>query len=297
MKVLRALGWILLSAGLIAGALAADAPLRTPPRVGGYTMLAGDFHVHSFPGDGVLPPWDIAHEAARRGLDVVGLTNHNHTLSWRLASIVPWDHRGAMLIPGVEQTSVHYHMAAIGITRPVDWNQSAADAARAIQQAGGIAIAAHPAGPGRVGFDDAAIDAIDGFEAAHSLMEDWPEGAAQLASFAHDALARRPRLAQIGSTDFHAMAPIGLCRTFLFVTDVSPAGVLDAIRAGRTVACDAHGRTYGPDDLARLAAVACGQAAGSPARDASWSRSLGAAALWLGLLVLVVAGADEADLQ
>jgi predicted metal-dependent phosphoesterase TrpH len=256
-------------------------------------MLAGDFHVHSFPGDGVLPPWDIAHEAARRGLDVVGLTNHNHTLSWRLASIVPWDHRGAMLIPGVELTSTHYHMASIGITRPVAWNQSAADAARAIQQAGGVAIAAHPAGRGRVGLDDAAVDAIDGFEAAHPLMDDWPEGAAQLAQFRNHALGRRPRLAQIGSTDFHTYAPIGFCRTFVFVTGVSSQGVLEAIRAGRTVACDAHGRTYGPDDLARVAADACVQAVGAPALDASWTGSLGAAAVWLGLLALVIAGADE----
>jgi hypothetical protein len=40
-------------------------------------------------------------------------------------------------------------------------------------------------------------------------------------------------------------APLGLCRTYLLVDEPSAAGALDAIRRGRTVATDPHGRFYG----------------------------------------------------
>ena len=33
---------------------------------------------------------------------------------------------------------------------------------------------------------------------------------------------------------------LGLCRTYLFVDEISQRGVLDALRAGRTVAYDGH---------------------------------------------------------
>jgi len=65
------------------------------------------------------------------------------------------------------------------------------------------------------------------------------------------AIRTKPSIAPIGSTDFHFTAAIGLCRTYLFVRDVTPAGVLDAIRNGRTVACDQRGNVYGAADMAR----------------------------------------------
>ena len=52
----------------------------------GFQVLSADLHVHSFPGDGALPPWALASEARRRGLDIIALTNHNQMLSWTLTN-------------------------------------------------------------------------------------------------------------------------------------------------------------------------------------------------------------------
>ena len=302
----RRLAWTTVCLGVLAGFAIPDSPPRPALRSGDYTILAGDFHVHSFPGDGTLPPWALAREASRRGLDVIGLTNHNNQVSWRLAQAVawaaslsatPWASRGAMMIPGEELTSIGYHMAAIGITRTVAWHQPAAAAARAIQAEGGVAIAAHPVFGARAGLDAAALGAIDGFEAAHPAQHEWPKAARELAEFREVAFAARPSMAAIGSTDFHATAPLGLCRTFLFVTDVSERGVLDAIRAGRTVACDGDGKTYGAPALSAAVAEACARAAGSPARDANAIGSIGALLVWLGCIGLAAAGVSERDLE
>lgn len=293
----RRLAWMTMSAGVLAGFAIADPPVRPPLRSGEFTILAGDFHVHSFPGDGTLAPWSLAREASRRGLDVIGLTNHNNMVSWRVTQAMPWASRGAMLIPGEELTSVGYHMAAVGITRTVPWRQPAAAAARAIQAEGGVAIAAHPVFGARGGFDAAALAALDGFEAAHPAQHEWPEAARELAEFRERAFAARQSIAAIGSTDFHATAPLGLCRTFVFVTDVSQRGVLDAIRAGRTVACDGDGKTYGPPALSAAVADACARAAGSPALDASAIGSIGALLLWMGCLGLAVLGVSERGLE
>src|SRR4029077_8709224 len=125
----RVLPVLLIAMGLALGEIP-DAPPPPPAMsAAGYTVLAGDFHVHSFPGDGLLAPWDLAVEAQRRHLDVIGLTNHNSMLSWRVAQAVPWHPPGAMLMRGVEVTAVGYHLAAIGVDAPVNWRQGVASAA------------------------------------------------------------------------------------------------------------------------------------------------------------------------
>ena len=297
MTLLRRLAWLTSALGVMAGVAITDPPPRPPVRSGAYTILAGDFHVHAFPGDGTLAPWALAREASRRGLDVIALTNHNHMIAWRVSQALPWPTGGAMVIPGEELTSAGYHMAAIGITRTVPWRQPAAAAARAIQAAGGVAIAAHPIYGERAGLDSAAIDAIDGFEAAHPAQHEWPTAARQIEEFRRRAFTARPSIAAIGSTDFHATAPLGLCRTFLFVTEVSPRGVLDAIRAGRTVACDGRGQTYGDPTLSAIVNDACAGAAGSPARDVNAIGSIGGFLIWLGCVALAAAGARERALE
>jgi hypothetical protein len=66
---------------------------------------------------------------------------------------------------------------------------------------------------------------------------------------------------------------------------VSERGVLDALRAGRTVVFDPSGRPHGPAELARLLPAGGGKA---PLP----SLTLGGALAWLGLLLLVAARRD-----
>jgi predicted metal-dependent phosphoesterase TrpH len=288
-------------AGLVALAgliLSANGPRLTPRpavREGAYFVVAADLHVHSFPGDGTLPPWEIAVEARRRHLDAIALTNHNSIHSWRLTNWLSLAHRdnGAMLIPGQELTAVGFHLALVGLTTPIDWRQSAASAAAAAHAAGAVAIAAHPDDKTWRFLDDAAIDALDGVEVAHPMILVWEKGRRDLLAFYERARRVHPGIAAIGSTDFHHFKPVGLGRTYLFVTAPTEAGILDALRAGRTVACDGKGVSYGPPDLVASVRDACARdAAASPEGQTARDRTA-AWLLWLGLLALVVLGADE----
>ena len=288
----RAIAWSALVASIALGAATRELPLRAADTSGPYTILEADLHVHSFPGDGGLPPWDIAVEARRRGLDVIALTNHNSTLSWRLMQRLAPNPAGVIVLPGFELTSAGYHMAAVGVETPVAWRQLPAAAAAAVQAQGGIAIAAHPLAPRRSRWDDAAIDALDGLEASSSN-----DLVADLAAFTRRAMVRRPSLAPIGASDFHYFAPLGICRTFVFVTEHSAAGVLDAVRRGRTVACDPRGETYGPAELTSAVSAECRRIAGATALDRPWLESLATGGAWLSLVVLVALGARERDLD
>ena len=218
----RAIAWSAIVAGVVLGR-EGSLPPRELMRHGDAVVLAVDFHVHSFPGDGSMTPWDLAVEAQRRGLDAIALTNHNHRLQWMLTQALQFEPHGALLIPGEELTSIGYHMAVAGTERNVAWHQAAADAAARIHDQGGIAIAAHPAGKETTGFDDRAIDVVDGVEAAHPLIYVLADGRRDLAQFYARARARRPYIAAIGSTDYHFFAPVGLCRTFVFARERSVA--------------------------------------------------------------------------
>jgi hypothetical protein len=76
--------------------------------------------------------------------------------------------------------------------------------------------------------------------------------------------------------------PVGFCRTYLFVRDVSLPGVIDAIRRGRTVACDGKGHVTGDPELAAAVQQACREAT-EPVPMTKTERT-GAILLWLGLL-------------
>jgi hypothetical protein len=279
---------VLFVAGLAIGS-AGDRPIASPPPVmDGFIVLAGDLHVHSFPGDGALAPWDLAHEARRRRLDFIGLTNHNAMLSWDLLHALPWvpTTPGVILVPGVEVTAVGFHIAAIGMRSPVDWRGTPVDAIARIHAQDALAIAAHPIGDRdpKPLFDAAAVDVLDGVEAAHpGMLQDETYLEAYRAFYAA-AAARHPSIAAIGSSDFHTMAPLGVCHTYAFVRAATVEGILEAIRAGRTVACDANGDAYGPAQLVSLVGDRCRAEAGAPpAGDPTLTR-LGAAVAWLGLL-------------
>ena len=60
---------------------------------------------------------------------------------------------------------------------------------------------------------------------------------------------------------------MGLCRTYVFADAVSEQGILDGVRAHRTVVYGRDGRVYGDPALVRLAAQAGGLRDREPARE------------------------------
>jgi hypothetical protein len=245
MTIGRAAGLTLVVAGIIAGTLLGRTAAREIPRANGYFVLAGDFHVHAALGDGAVPPWELVREAERRGLDVIVVSNHNQRLAARLAARLPRAGSSRpIVIVGQEVTTPAFHMIAAGISETIDWRLSGSDAIRAIHAQGGVAIAAHPTVHSWRA-DDGAMALLDGAEAVHPLAFASVREGQQLVDFYRTAAGRNPSLAPIGSSDFHFAGTLGECRTYLFVREISQAGVLDAIRDARTVAYGRDGRLFG----------------------------------------------------
>lgn len=291
----RALAACLVLAGLALTANAAAPAIRARETTAGYQVLAADFHVHSFPGDGLLPPWDLAVEARRRRLDAIALTNHNAMYSWRLAQwLSPLVRRegGALLIPGQELTSVGFHLAIVGIASPIPWRQPAAAAAAQAHEQGGIAIAAHPDQHSKRFLGDADLVALDGVEVAHPKIHDRSESRRDLLAFYDRAHTVHPSIAAIGSSDFHHFAPVGLGRTYLLAKAATQPAIIDAIRAGRTVACDGLGRPYGPPELVEMVKADCLRDATSAPDGQTTLDRIGTWLVWLGVVALVVLGPD-----
>jgi hypothetical protein len=286
---LRSIALRLLVASVIVGTIS-DRPRPNPHlTLGGYHVLAADFHIHSFPLSwAVLSPWDTVAEARRQALDVIALTPHNHT--W-IAKLGQWLSRSGepIVIAGEEIHSIGYHVLAVGIRNTIAWRQSAGNAIDEVHRQGGVAIAAHPIN-GYTAYDSDTLRKLDGAEVVHPLGLREERFGVQMRKFFGLA-----RMAAIGDTDYH-MGPIspyvgemGLCRTYVFATERTEKGVLDAVRERRTVVYDRE-HVYGDpamiglaaDDgrLPRLALTGPGEN-----RLARFSGILGV----LGLLVLVFA--------
>jgi predicted metal-dependent phosphoesterase TrpH len=266
-------------------ALGGRPPPVAPVERGGYLVLAVDFHVHSFLGDGALPPWLLVDEARRRGLDAIAITNHNRTWPARLARWLTRDADAPIVLVGEEVTSRAFHIAAIGVEQPVDWGHSASDAIEAIHAQGGLAIAAHPALKFWPSYDDRALRELDGVERAHASIFQERRTDRQFAIFFNDARSVNPTVAAIGSSDFHVVGYPGICRTYVFAHERSARGILEAVRAGRTVVYDKHGQLRGdPALFASMAADSRTELRSAPRPGP------GSVAAWLGLLGLVLLG-------
>ena len=280
--MMRRYALLLLAGALSLGSFADVQPSGTPRVIGRYTLLTADLHVHAFPGDGVLPAWELRKEAARRGLDVIAVTNHNQSL----AASLPPGGEGALplVIPGQEITTPRFHLIAAGVRRPVQWRLPLAETIAAVHRQGGVAIAAHPVRHSwRLREDDGGLAALDGAEAVAGSGERFSRGRGELREFFDRTRQRNADLAPIGSSDFHTSAPLGACRTYLFVEEVSERGVLDAIRTGRTVAANDADSLIG--DSALVGSIR-NMPRATPQRPAPWSRA--AAVLALAALALIV---------
>ena len=280
MSGLRAGALIAFVAAAAAG-WALDRTRATAPR--DPSVLAVDFHVHAMPGDGLLPVWEIQREAARRGLDAIAITNHNHALAIRIARGLGLVATYPLVIDSQELTTPAFHMAAVGASALIDWRLSAPEAIAAIHRGGGIAIAAHPGTRSWRSQDLDAMQRLDGVEVAHASVLGNAQGAVEFRAFYEQAQRVNPGIAPIGASDFHWGGPVGTCRTYVAVDAVSQAGILDGVRRGRTVAVCPGGRVTGAADLRARAGA---ELATEPPATFGYGLST-----WLALAALIALGA------
>jgi hypothetical protein len=281
---------LLVAIGIAAGTFA-DRPRRNPPlTLGGYRVLAVDFHTHSSMwSDGALTPWGLVLEARRQGLDAFAITAHNETWDAHVGQRFSRMVGGPIVLVGEEIVRPSYHLIAAGITTTVSFMQSAADAIDDVHRQGGVAIAAHPDPVFWEGFDGPAMRRLDGSEICHpsALVPEFVLKPKVDVQRAYEIFASRAPLAAIGSSDFHGLGPMGLCRTYVFADAANEQGILDAVRARRTVVYGRDGRAYGDPALVRLAAQAGGLRDREPRASAGWLDWVSRIAGLLGLAGLI----------
>jgi hypothetical protein len=250
MRATRLAAVALIVVALVAGTIG-DRPMRLEPlTLAGYRVLAVDFHTHSSTwSDGAFTPWGLVLEAERVGLDAIAVTGHNQVSDGQLAQRFSRAFGGPIVIGGEEILAEgRFHMIAAGVREVVDFRQSAAQAIDEIHRQGGISIAAHPFPDIIAGWDAAAMQRLDGGEICHPEIFARAGGQGELEQFA----ARHP-VAAIGSSDFHGLGQMGICRTYVFASEATEAGILDAVRAHRTIVFGTGDHVYGDPALLQYA--------------------------------------------
>lgn len=259
----RAVSIALAGAGLLAGTASDVVPDHPPPRRGGYVVLQADLHVHSFLGDGVLWPWDLAIEARRRGLDAIAITNHNQIVAARIGRFFANRMATPLVLIGEEITAPDYHLVALGIHEALTGDRPVDSAIAEVHSQGGVAIAAHPTRAYRPAYGAAALRELDGAEVAHPLT--YSRGPEELREFFARLRLVRGRAAAVGSSDYHAFVSLGVCRTYVFARERNEAAVVEALRQGRTVAFDVDGIAHGDPELIALLGTPVGIPGDPPA--------------------------------
>ena len=246
---MRRAGLWLAAAALVTGTFSDRARPPQDISLGGYRVLAADFHTHSSTwSDGSLTPWGLVLDARYQGLDAIAITGHRQTHDAKWGRWFSHKISGPIVLIGEELPEIPHHIVAVGIQTTVDSALPIATQIDEIHRQGGVAIAAHPGEFFWKGFEP-VMDRLDGTEICHPYSFEYPDAHPQLEEF-----ARRADAAAIGSSDFHGPGRQGMCRTFLFVREATEAGILEAIRAKRTVVYGGPDlKAYGDPELIRLA--------------------------------------------
>lgn len=101
-----------------------------------------DLHVHTiYSADSLITPEEVAFYARKQGLDGVAVVDHD-----RLDSALKISRElDFLIIPGMEITSSDGHVIGLNVQKPVPRGLMAEETVDKIHDAGGLAIACHPA--------------------------------------------------------------------------------------------------------------------------------------------------------
>ncbi len=248
---------------------------RIAHKSGHYEVLRGDFHMHSTHSDGHLTPPDRAREAWAYGYDVIAITDHRNFTAHD-AALSTAESLGLILIRGME-TGLHNmeHLVALDFSADYklrnehSWSASPdgqtvyyREQWRRLADAGAFVLYAHP----NVGYRADGSLVVERNQAYNpplrlGLSEQLKWGAVRdrgtmwypaaldmaaehgLAVFANSDVHRWRSQYDTGGEDESA--------TLLLVTERSHAGVMEALRARRTVA-HFGGMLAAPEAQARL---------------------------------------------
>jgi len=249
--------------------LAADqlTPVRHDfPKVGGYEVLSGDFHMHTINSDGKLTTRQRVEESYKWGYDAIAVTDHGKSRAYSVARSIG-EKLGMVILCGFESGIVkNEHLVVLGVPmdyKPRDshrWAENPGEATAyyrdemaGIAKAGGLLIYAHP----HVGYREPVKwgiqqGIVQGIELKNGVVgEGWNTVKDHGTSWYPSAVgfAMENNLAVFANSDVHGnraedTSPV----TLLLVTERSPKGVMDAIKGRRTAAWFS-GMLWGREEL------------------------------------------------
>jgi len=185
-----------------------------------------DFHVHTcYSHDGITTPKQLIAYAKRRGLDGVAITDHD-TIDGAVK--LAKKKTGLLIIPGVEVTTKQGHVIALNVTIPIPSQRNVKETAEKIHEAGGIAVASHPAALTKQSLMENVTSAFDAIEVINSSALPF-----FFSVYFSRKIATRLKLPQIAGSDSHYAPEIGTAYT---IVDADPDvdEVIKAIRASAT---------------------------------------------------------------
>ncbi len=211
-------------------------------------MAVFDLHVHTThgSGDSGLTPDDLAARAAEIGLDGVCLTEHSG--GWTLDAVrEAFEGSGVTAIAGLEVETDMGHVLVYGIRTYVNGMHRARDLRKAVDEAGGVMVSAHPfrnlfnqrphsynllfkdpdqiPGTAREAVVHPIFGMVDAIEVANGANTDHEN------RFALEA-ARHLGLGGTGGSDAHSLHGLGSCVT-VFDGDIrSESDLIEAIKSG-----------------------------------------------------------------
>lgn len=201
------------------------------------TDIRIDPHVHSEDSyDGKEPVELILEHAADIGLDGVIITDHDEIdESLRAAEMA--SEYGLVGVPGVEVSTSHGHLLALGVEEKPPKRQPFTDTVERVRELGGAAVVPHPFQVTRHGVKKKRITDCDGVEVYNSwLFTGYRNRRARAFAYQHGY----PRL---GGSDAHSITTLGRAYTEVDVDGehggVTSDNVISAIKKGDT---SIHGR-------------------------------------------------------
>jgi|GEM_PF-168866 len=208
------------------------------PRGPGKRMraLKADLHIHTArSGDSDISAWDVIEQARTKGLDVVGVTDHNTTMgALETRKLAAKEHPGLIVLIGQEVRTKSGEIIVFGLEENLPKKQPPVDTCEMAKKHGGFIVVPHPFDPIRQGLCrkirqiHAYIDAVEVLN-SKSIWKRFNKKARDF--------AESHRLPMVAGSDAHIPQYIGACYTIIETDKSKPdeTDVYSAIRAGRTV--------------------------------------------------------------
>jgi len=184
-----------------------------------------DLHVHTcYSYDAITTLEEVVTYSKKRGLDGVAITDHD-TLLGALKLV---QKSKILVIPGIEITALGGHVLALNITKPIPPKLDLSETIQRIHEAGGIAVAAHPASVYKSKLSQ-QVTSYDAIEVINSAAVPF-----SFSTYLNRKFATRLNLPQTAGSDSHYAPEIGAAYTIV-EADPDVDEIIQAIKRGATL--------------------------------------------------------------